>query len=118
MDSISILCLLFHPKTVHCSTKNVYTSEITFLALVPWVEILKVIYNIGLQGYRDIETSKFVTVELNSVLVCCFKQCYLQRMRLCSVVFDFHHNKYMYPSNVCTGPMLKPVQHLYHSDIC
>ena len=30
-----VLCLLFRPKTVHCSTKNAYTSEITFLALVP-----------------------------------------------------------------------------------
>ena len=27
----SVLCLLFH-----CSTKNKYTSEITFLPLVPW----------------------------------------------------------------------------------
>ena len=40
MDSMSgcdtsVLCLLFRPKTVHCSTKNAYTSEITFLALVP-----------------------------------------------------------------------------------
>jgi len=32
------LCLLFCPKTVHCSTKNAYTSEITFLALQPWWE--------------------------------------------------------------------------------
>ena len=32
----SVLCLLFRPQTVHCSTKNAYTSEITFLALVPW----------------------------------------------------------------------------------
>ena len=32
----SILCLLFCLKTVHCSTKNAFTSEITFLALVPW----------------------------------------------------------------------------------
>ena len=32
----SVLCFLFRPKTVHCSTKNTYTSEITFLALVPW----------------------------------------------------------------------------------
>ena len=31
-----VLCFLFRPKTVHCSTKNTYTSEITFLALVPW----------------------------------------------------------------------------------
>ena len=26
---ISVLCLLFSPETVHCSTKNAYTSEIT-----------------------------------------------------------------------------------------
>ena len=29
----SVLCLLFRPKTVHCSAKNACTSEITFLAL-------------------------------------------------------------------------------------
>ena len=34
----SVLCLLFRPKTIHCSTKNAYTSEITFLALVPWID--------------------------------------------------------------------------------
>ena len=34
----SVLCLLFRPKTVHCSTKNAYTSEITFLALHPWYQ--------------------------------------------------------------------------------
>ena len=31
--STSVLCLHYHPETVHCSTKDVYTSEITFLAL-------------------------------------------------------------------------------------
>ena len=31
----SVLCLHYRPKTVHCSTKDVYTSEITFLALHP-----------------------------------------------------------------------------------
>ena len=35
IDSMSGLCLLFRPKRVHCSTKDAYTSEITFLALVP-----------------------------------------------------------------------------------
>ena len=39
MDSMSgcgiRLLFTFRPKTVHCSTKNAYTSEITFLALVP-----------------------------------------------------------------------------------
>ena len=34
--STSVLCLLFRPKTVHCSAKNSYTSEISFLALVHW----------------------------------------------------------------------------------
>ena len=34
----SVLCLFFRPKTVHCSTKNAYTSEITFLALYPCSE--------------------------------------------------------------------------------
>ena len=34
--STTVLCLLFRPKTVHCSAKNSYTSEISFLALVPW----------------------------------------------------------------------------------
>ena len=32
----SVLNLLFRPKTVHCNTKNAYSTEITFLALVPW----------------------------------------------------------------------------------
>ena len=31
-----VLCLHYRPETVHCSTKDVYTSEITFLALHPF----------------------------------------------------------------------------------
>ena len=31
--------LLFRPKTIHCSKINAYTSEITFLALVPWANL-------------------------------------------------------------------------------
>ena len=31
----SVLCLHYRPETVHCSTKDAYTSEITFLALHP-----------------------------------------------------------------------------------
>ena len=31
----SVLRLHYRPETVHCSTKDVYTSEITFLALLP-----------------------------------------------------------------------------------
>ena len=33
----SVLCLHYRPETVHCSIKDAYTSEITFLALPPWV---------------------------------------------------------------------------------
>ena len=29
----SVLCLLYRPETVHCSAKNVYTSEITIFTL-------------------------------------------------------------------------------------
>ena len=35
--SKSVLCLHYHPETVHCSTKDVYTSKITFFALHPWM---------------------------------------------------------------------------------
>ena len=35
----SVLCLHYRPETVHCSTKDVYTSEITFLALHPWLSV-------------------------------------------------------------------------------
>jgi len=38
--STSVLCLHYRPETVHCSTKDAYTSEITFLALVPWLTIV------------------------------------------------------------------------------
>ena len=31
--STSVLWLHYRPETIHCSTKDVYTSEITFLAL-------------------------------------------------------------------------------------
>ena len=47
--STSVLCLHYRPKTVHRSTKNAYTSEITFLALVPWVGLKN--YNIFMQFY-------------------------------------------------------------------
>ena len=36
----SVLCLHYRPETVHCSTKDAYTSEITFLALHPWYTVV------------------------------------------------------------------------------
>ena len=59
-----------------------------------------IIYFIGwtIKGYttsgckdKGIETSEFanVTIELISLLVCCFIQCYLQRVRLNSVFLIF-----------------------------
>ena len=32
-----VLCLHYHPETVHCSIKDANTSEITFFALVPCI---------------------------------------------------------------------------------
>ena len=49
--STSVLCLHHRQKTVHCSTKKAYTSEITFLALVPWHTPLSIIYLHAVQIY-------------------------------------------------------------------
>ena len=37
--STSVLCLHYRPETVHCSSKDAYTSEITFLLLQPWLAL-------------------------------------------------------------------------------
>ena len=34
--STSVMYLHYRPETVHCSTKDAYTSQITFIALHPW----------------------------------------------------------------------------------
>ena len=48
MDSMSgfysVLCLHYRPVTVHCSTKDAYTSEITFLALNPCPPLYLILY--------------------------------------------------------------------------
>ena len=75
---------------------------------------------------------------------CCFIQCYLHRMRLYLVVFDFQHNKWVIfnlfliaivvffqiqpksdvfpykcnPYDVCTGLTFVLVRRLYQSDVC
>ena len=61
----SVFCLLFRPKTVHWSTKNAYTSEITFLALHPWSGVpctlsytLNTIYPISASSER-VQKNKF-----------------------------------------------------------
>ena len=36
---ISVLCLHYRPETLQCSTKDAYTSEITFFALLPWSDV-------------------------------------------------------------------------------
>ena len=38
----SVLCLHYRPETVHCSTKDVYTSEITFFAIPPCSYLCKI----------------------------------------------------------------------------
>ena len=57
----SVLCLLYHPETVHCSTKDAYTSEITFLALKPWVNINKLTLRwkrIEMTGERSMKSTR------------------------------------------------------------
>ena len=59
----SVLCLHYCPERVHCSTKDVYTYEITFLALHPWdikrlwpihtVKISNMQYAFRVQVYED-----------------------------------------------------------------
>ena len=44
--STSVLCLHKRPETVHCSTKDVYTSEMTFLALHPWVWVALSLFSV------------------------------------------------------------------------
>ena len=41
----SVLCLHYRAETVHCSTTDVYTSEITFLALHPCFALVLTIYS-------------------------------------------------------------------------
>jgi len=57
--STSVLCLHYRPKTVYCSTKNAYTSEITFLALVPWYTPLSIIYLHAVQIYQHFWLSPY-----------------------------------------------------------
>ena len=38
--STSVMCLHYRPVTAHCSTKDVYTSEITFLAILASCHIM------------------------------------------------------------------------------
>ena len=52
----SVLCLHYRPETVHWSTKDAYTSEITFLALQPWVYTVEVLQYIIVhsRGYTEL----------------------------------------------------------------
>ena len=56
------MCLLFRQKTVHCSTKNAYTCEITFLAFVPWVQPWKYKCNESSWNYKLLFNSGFVYI--------------------------------------------------------
>ena len=74
----SVLCLHYRPETVHCSTKDAYTFEITFVALHLWPERKNVKDNVILK--KNVQTFlliyKFVTwhrrKSMGRVLLCCF----------------------------------------------
>ena len=55
----------FPSKTLHSRTKNVYNSEITFLALVPWTCLAKLIYifyRLGRKKKRKLENEEEVQI--------------------------------------------------------
>ena len=64
------------PDRVHCSTKDVYTSEITFLALHPWYEPAE-------QCAIDITSKKLHDLNL----------CVLENINLLSSVLTRQHQK-------------------------
>ena len=63
----SVLCLHYRPETVHCSTKDAYTSEITFLALHPWSKLMWLfkILHIEIFGYRSVNKIDSIIVYPN-----------------------------------------------------
>ena len=80
----SVLCLHYRLETVHCSTKDAYTFEITLLALHPWkgVDIHKqYLYRATCKGWdiRDDSTELIRSVSIyihdNMQLQTCFFLC-------------------------------------------
>ena len=69
----SVLCLLCRQKTGYCSKKNAYTSEITFLALVPCPLLSKsLVIVIGMErgGGNNLNSIKFfLTFSYKALLI-------------------------------------------------
>ena len=116
-----------------CNLVMVFTFNTFKLKLYDLTDIKYLrLYYVGLQRYRHFEASEFVTIELESFLVCCYVRCYLQKMRLYSVVFDFYHNKLgifnsfliamVFSFKLNQSPtfflITVPVRRLYWSDVC
>ena len=69
----SVLCIHYRPETVHCSTKDAYTSEITFFALHLWATLFFIqIYAINMvQQFNKFQIemqSNFPCIPLNKYL--------------------------------------------------
>ena len=84
--STSVLCLNYHPVTVHCSTKDAYTSEITFLALNPWHWLKYFIYG-GLRLYQYYEDEFLVKLLLTRFFQITSLQIIKDKLSLCFYVF-------------------------------
>ena len=66
----SVLILLSNPETVHCSTKNAYTSEITIFTLPWWNYIHIYKYERSLSSYKlEIQniSSSILTVLIRAI---------------------------------------------------
>ena len=109
-----------------CNLVMVFTFNTFKLKLYDLTDIKYLrLYDVGLQRYRHFEASEFVKIELESFLVCCYVRCYLQKMRLYSVVFDFYHNKLgifnlllILNQSPTFFLITVPVRRLYWSDVC
>ena len=76
----SVLCLLFRPNPVHCSTKKAYNSKITFLELYPcifWWDLVKtVLFSFQLSSNNCELNRKRSSNLIGTVLWPCVSSCF------------------------------------------
>ena len=94
---MSVLCLHYRPETVHCSTKDVYTSEITFLALYPCsptlyltVYILKLRFSGLIRKFKKNES--FTEIVKANIKICMQKTLGFSRSMRCILALKLGYN--------------------------
>ena len=90
--STSVLCLHYRPETVHGSTKDANTSEITFLVLNPWWYQCKLKVNLN-SIKLDKETNlKWIfdkhCINIKYLYISCIL-CFYSQSRLYRVIYNY-----------------------------